>query len=101
MTCDAIGGVWRYAVDLSAGLAERGIETVLIPSENEKDLKEIPAKIKRGLKIVLVEEMDEVLAHALAMDDPSTFLHKGDHDIDDIYEVPRAPLVPTPAGSMN
>jgi glycosyltransferase involved in cell wall biosynthesis len=30
MTCDAIGGVWRYAVDLSAGLAERGIETVLV-----------------------------------------------------------------------
>jgi glycosyltransferase involved in cell wall biosynthesis len=30
MTCDAIGGVWRYAVDLSAALAERGIETVLV-----------------------------------------------------------------------
>ncbi len=39
-----------------------GIDTVLIPKENEKDLKEIPAHVKRDLQIVLVEHMDEVLA---------------------------------------
>jgi ATP-dependent Lon protease len=92
-----IGGLKEKMIAAHRG----GIDTVLVPSENEKDLKEIPAKIKRGLKIVLVEEMDEVLAHALALDDPSSFLHKGDHDIDDIYDVPRAPLGPTPAESMN
>ncbi|WP_375396778.1 endopeptidase La [uncultured Sphingomonas sp.] len=42
-----------------------GIETVLIPSENEKDLVEIPANIKAGLKIVPVEHVDQVLALAL------------------------------------
>ena len=29
MTADAVGGVWTYAVGLAAGLAERGVETVL------------------------------------------------------------------------
>lgn len=28
MTLDAVGGVWRYAMDLAAGLRERGIDTV-------------------------------------------------------------------------
>ncbi|HTJ57732.1 MAG TPA: glycosyltransferase family 4 protein [Devosiaceae bacterium] len=30
MTIDAVGGVWRYAMDLAAALAERGIETVFV-----------------------------------------------------------------------
>jgi ATP-dependent Lon protease len=42
-----------------------GIETVLIPQENEKDLAEIPANIKAGLKIVPVSHVDEVLRIAL------------------------------------
>ena len=42
-----------------------GIETVLIPQENEKDLAEIPQNIRDGLKIVPVSHVDEVLALAL------------------------------------
>lgn len=42
-----------------------GIETVLIPEENEKDLAEIPDRIKDGLEIVPVAHVDEVLARAL------------------------------------
>jgi ATP-dependent Lon protease len=42
-----------------------GITTVLIPHENEKDLAEIPANIREGLKIVPVRHVDEVLALAL------------------------------------
>ena len=42
-----------------------GIETVLIPHENEKDLAEIPANIREGLKIVPVKHVDEVLELAL------------------------------------
>ena len=38
-----------------------GIETVLIPQENEKDLADIPANIKAGLTIVPVSHVDEVL----------------------------------------
>ncbi len=42
-----------------------GISTVLIPEENMKDLVEIPAKIKDGLKIVSVRWIDDVIIHAL------------------------------------
>ena len=47
-----------------------GITTVLIPHENEKDLVEIPANIREGLKIVPVRHVDEVLA--LALTEPLT-----------------------------
>jgi len=42
-----------------------GIETVLIPSDNEKDLTEIPKNIKDKLNIVPVKWIDEVFALAL------------------------------------
>jgi ATP-dependent Lon protease len=38
---------------------------VLIPEENAKDLVEISDSIKKGLEIVPVSRMDEVLARAL------------------------------------
>jgi ATP-dependent Lon protease len=82
-----IGGLKEKMIAAHRG----GIDTILIPKENEKDLKEIPSVIKRHIEIVMVEHMDEVLAAALAMPDPTVFLHRGDHAIDDIYEVPRTP----------
>ncbi|HZF34655.1 MAG TPA: endopeptidase La [Candidatus Angelobacter sp.] len=42
-----------------------GIKTVLIPSENEKDLAEIPDNVKKGLTIIPVKHADEVLKLAL------------------------------------
>jgi ATP-dependent Lon protease len=42
-----------------------GIKTVLIPEENAKDLVEISESIKKGLEIVPVSRMDEVLARAM------------------------------------
>ncbi len=42
-----------------------GIRTVIIPKENERDLKEVPDKIKEDLEIVAVKWIDEVLALAL------------------------------------
>jgi ATP-dependent Lon protease len=44
-----------------------GIQKVIIPKENEKDLKDIPKIITRQMKIVSVEHMDEVLGHALVL----------------------------------
>jgi len=41
------------------------IKTVLIPEENAKDLKEIPAKILQEINIELLRHMDDVLKHAL------------------------------------
>jgi len=43
-----------------------GIKTVLIPKENERDLKEIPENIKSELEIIPVAWVDEVLDVALA-----------------------------------
>ncbi|MCK5011649.1 MAG: endopeptidase La, partial [Deltaproteobacteria bacterium] len=49
--------------------AHRGnIAHVLVPQENEKDLKEIPRKILSALKITLVDHMDEVLKSSLILD---------------------------------
>ncbi|MFA4993923.1 MAG: endopeptidase La [Bdellovibrionales bacterium] len=42
-----------------------GITTVLIPKENEKDLTEIPDNVKKGMSILLMNTVDEVLKHAL------------------------------------
>ena len=42
-----------------------GIKKVIIPKENEKDLAEIPDNVKRGLKILPVATVDEVLTEAL------------------------------------
>ena len=42
-----------------------GIKIVLIPKDNEKDLADIPDNVKRGLKIIPVAVVDEVLEHAL------------------------------------
>ncbi|MHA1564873.1 MAG: endopeptidase La [Alphaproteobacteria bacterium] len=42
-----------------------GIKKVIIPKENEKDLVEIPDAIMKGMEIVPVQMVDEVLVHAL------------------------------------
>ncbi len=41
------------------------MKTVLIPQENEKDLAEIPDNVKRGLEIIPIVTVDEVLDNAL------------------------------------
>ena len=42
-----------------------GIRTVIIPEENAKDLTDIPANVTKGMKIVPVRWIDEVLDLAL------------------------------------
>ncbi|MBA2263512.1 MAG: endopeptidase La [Chloroflexi bacterium] len=48
---------------LAAHLA--GVKTVLIPKRNEKDLVDVPDEVRQELRIVPVENMDQVLAEAL------------------------------------
>ncbi|WP_092222008.1 endopeptidase La [Desulforhopalus singaporensis] len=48
--------------------AKRGnITHVLIPKENERDLNDVPVRIRKSLTIDVVEHMDEVLDRALAL----------------------------------
>ncbi len=67
-----------------------GIETVLIPAENEKDLAEIPANIKAGLKIIPVAHVDEVLR--LALTEPLTAIEWT--EADELAALPPAPIPP-------
>ncbi|MFO0679699.1 MAG: endopeptidase La [Polyangiaceae bacterium] len=47
-----------------------GITTIVIPKENRKDLREVPRRVLKATRIVLVEHMDDVLREALALPDP-------------------------------
>ena len=47
--------------------AHRGrVRTVILPKENRKDIHDIPSRVLKVMRLVLVEHMDEVLAEALA-----------------------------------
>ena len=46
-----------------------GVNIVLIPDENEKDLNDIPKEIKKDIDIVSVKHMDEVISHAIKSKD--------------------------------
>jgi ATP-dependent Lon protease len=59
------------------------IKTVLIPRDNEKDIKEIPGRILKAVELVPVDHMDEVLKKALVLDDP-----------DDLFKVVPPPVAP-------
>ena len=51
-----------------------GIDTVLIPKENVKDLEQVPENIREAIKLVPVEDVREVLAQALC-ETPRPFKH--------------------------
>jgi ATP-dependent Lon protease len=55
-----------------------GIQKIIIPKDNEKDLKDIPASVAKQIKFIPVEHMDEVLGHALIIDEGSTLFRKSD-----------------------
>ena len=67
-----------------------GIETVLIPKDNEKDLTEIPANIREGLRIVPVSHVDEVLK--LALTQPLEAIDWT--EADELAALPPAPITP-------
>jgi len=55
-----------------------GIKKVIVPKENEKDLKDIPKLISKQIEILLVEHMDEVLSHALILNEGDCLFQKND-----------------------
>jgi ATP-dependent Lon protease len=59
-----IGGLKEKLLAAHRGL----ISTVVIPKDNRKDLREVPKRVLRATRIVLVEHMDEVLREALVLD---------------------------------
>ena len=53
-----------------------GIDTILIPKENRKDLREIPRRVLTATRIVLIEHADEALREALCLSDPDAIFGK-------------------------
>ena len=43
------------------------IKTVIFPKDNEKDLKDIPKQVLKDIKLIPVEQVDQVLMTALEM----------------------------------
>jgi ATP-dependent Lon protease len=81
-----------------------GIKRVLIPSENEKDIEEIPATVLKTVEIDLVSHMDDVLKKALVLDDPARLFRKPSDENqskdespgypDKVDEVPASEILP-------
>jgi len=51
-----------------------GITTVIMPKDNAKDLRDIPKRVLKHMRVVPVEHMDDVLRHALVLPHPDQFL---------------------------
>jgi len=60
-----IGGLKEKIIAAHRG----GIKKILIPKENEKDLRDVPNSISKQLEIIPVEHMDEVLGYALIQEE--------------------------------
>jgi ATP-dependent Lon protease len=42
-----------------------GLKTILLPRHNEPDLEELPEEVRKSMKFVLVDQIDDVLKNAL------------------------------------
>ena len=69
-----IGGLKEKLIAAHRG----GVKRVLIPKENEKDLKDVPKTILNQMEITIVEHMDEVLTHALIVGEGESLFKKVD-----------------------
>jgi ATP-dependent Lon protease len=88
-----IGGLKEKVLAAHRG----GIKKVLIPSENEKDIRDIPAVILKSISIEVVEHMDQVLRKALLVDDPENYPKKRGQAAGEPVTPPFQPAVPPDA----
>ncbi len=73
-----IGGIKEKILAAHRG----GVKKILIPKENEKDLKDIPPTVLKEVEIVLVENMDEVLPHSLILNEGDILFKENDMPFD-------------------
>jgi ATP-dependent Lon protease len=72
-----------------------GIDTIILPKDNEKDLPEVPEEIRSGLTINLVETIDEVIA--LALEEQASPVEIGDEAKTPPIWTTEPPSLQTPA----
>ena len=58
-----------------------GISEVIIPDENSKDLKEIPAKILKQIEVITASHMDDVLSRAIILPSGDTLFTEEDDEM--------------------
>jgi ATP-dependent Lon protease len=87
-----IGGLKEKLIAAHRG----GVKKVIVPKENEKDLKDVPKSITSQMEIVFVEHMDEVLSHGLIVGEGEALFKK----LDIPLTMP-APAGPRPDRAMN
>ena len=86
---------------LAAHLA--GARMVIIPRKNEKDLRDIPEEIRKSMKLVLVDSMEQVLdaalrrkPKALTLEEPPKVVKPGDEPSDQPERQDRVRRTPFP-----
>jgi ATP-dependent Lon protease len=77
-----IGGLKEKILAAHSG----GIRKILIPEENEKDIKDIPGTIAKDLDIVTIKHMDEVLVHSLIVSKGEPLFRQSDMPFDIVPE---------------
>lgn len=81
-----VGGIKEKLLAAHRG----GIKKIILPKENEKDLKDIPETIAKQMTFILVEHMDEVLTHALVLEPGSRLFNGNDVSFDLMGRPPAA-----------
>ena len=67
-----------------------GISKLVIPKENKKDLKEIPAKILKRFEVIIADHMDEVLTRAIVLEDGEELFKSEDKEVISPEMIPKA-----------
>ena len=67
-----IGGLKEKVIAAHRG----GIKTIIAPKENKKDWNEVPKKVRNQVEVIWADHMDQVLGHALTLDDPEGFMER-------------------------
>ena len=78
-----IGGLKEKSLAAHRG----GIRKIIIPAENEKDLRDIPKNILKDLLVIPCEHMDKVLMHALVWQHPEKVTDEGDELFEKLRKV--------------
>lgn len=62
-----VGGIKEKVL----GAQQAGIKTILLPKQNERDFMEVPAQVRKELNVVLLEQVEDIIEHALLPQKPA------------------------------
>ncbi len=80
-----------------------GIRTVVVPRENRKDIREVPRRVLKSLRVVLADHIDDVLREALVLPHPEALFGDRPRPMeyrDGVLVEPEAPASGVPAANV-